>query len=167
MGRPLERTDCDELAHYIHQRNQICSNNLLEALKFNHGIPDNDNPVLPVELPPIPNEVMAEAVKVAFPTWVNSIKRIQHAVCAEYNITLSELLSQRRHKNIVRPRQVAMYLCKTLTDRSFPEIGRRFGGRDHTTVISAVHRIELICASDDVFRAGVETLAETLAEPCQ
>jgi len=165
MGRPIHRTDCDDLGHYIHQRNQICSHNLLEALQANHGEPaDNEGPEppLPIVLQPIPNEVIAEASQLAFPSWVNAIKRIQHAVCEEYNISLAVLCSQRRHKSIVRPRQIAMYLCRTLTDRSFPEIGRRFGGRDHTTVLSAVRRVETICASDEEFRGRIGALAESI-----
>jgi len=165
MGRPLLRSDCADLENYTRQQNEICSRELLEALQANHG-QDND-PVIPppVVLPPIPNHVIADATQIAFPVWVNAIKRIQRAVCAEYNITLLELCSQRRHKNIVRPRQIAMYLCKTLTDRSFPEIGRRFGGRDHTTAISAVRRVEILCASDEAFRVRVEALAESMAAP--
>jgi chromosomal replication initiator protein len=113
---------------------------------------------------PIPNAAMAEAAQIAFPSWVGAIKRIQHAVCAEYGITMTELCSQRRHKKIVRPRQVAMYLCKTLTDRSYPEIGRRFGGRDHTTAISSVTRIEQLCATDEIFRSQINSLAESLGD---
>lgn len=111
---------------------------------------------------PIPNIEMAEAVKIAFPSWVSAIKRIQHAVCAEFDITLAELCSQRRNVRVVRPRQVGMYLCKTLTDRSYPEIGRRFGGRDHSTVISAVRRVEELSISDEKFRIRVEALAGSM-----
>jgi len=161
MGRPLEKSDCDELGAYIHKRNIVCSFNLLEALQAAHGGSNENNPPS-ITLQPIPNEAIAEASRVAFPSWVGAIKRIQHAVCAEYGITMTELLSQRRHKKIVRPRHVAMYLCKTLTDRSFPEIGRRFGGRDHTTTINAVQRVERLCATDEVFRIQIEAFAESL-----
>lgn len=166
MGVPETRPVCVDPQQYTQQQNQICSANLLKALQANHGIqlPDNDNPPPPIVLPPIPNAVIAAAAQVAFPSWVNAIRRIQQAVCVEYNITHSDLCSQRRHKNIVRPRQVAMYLCKTLTDRSFPEIGRRFGGRDHSTAISAVRRVELLCASDETFRSRVESLAASMGE---
>ena len=66
------------------------------------------------------------------------IEDIQRIVARQYNVSRADLLSSRRTANVVRPRQVAMYLAKTLTLRSLPEIGRRFGGRDHTTVLHAV-----------------------------
>ena len=69
------------------------------------------------------------------------IEDIQRIVARQYNVSRADLLSSRRTANVVRPRQVAMYLAKTLTLRSLPEIGRRFGGRDHTTVLHAVRKI--------------------------
>ena len=71
-----------------------------------------------------------------------TIDEIQRAVADYFNLRLAEMLSERRARNIVRPRQIAMYLSKQLTSRSLPEIGRRFGGRDHTTVMHAVRKIE-------------------------
>ena len=76
------------------------------------------------------------------------IEDIQRVVARQYNVSRSDLLSSRRTANVVRPRQVAMYLAKTLTLRSLPEIGRRFGGRDHTTVLHAVRKIEALVARD-------------------
>ena len=76
------------------------------------------------------------------------IEDIQRVVARQYNVSRSDLLSSRRTANVVRPRQVAMYLAKTLTLRSLPEIGRRFGGRDHTTVLHAVRKIEALVAKD-------------------
>ena len=69
------------------------------------------------------------------------IEDIQRVVAKHYNVSRQELVSNRRTRVIVKPRQIAMYLSKTLTPRSFPEIGRRFGGRDHTTVLHAVRKI--------------------------
>ena len=77
-----------------------------------------------------------------------TIEDIQRAVCAHYRIDKSEMASQRRVRSLARPRQVAMYLAKELTPRSFPEIGRRFGGRDHSTVIHAVRTIGTLRQSD-------------------
>lgn len=77
-----------------------------------------------------------------------TIEEIQRAVCAHYRIDRGEMSSQRRTRCVARPRQVAMYLAKELTPRSFPEIGRRFGGRDHSTVIHAVRTIETLRAGD-------------------
>jgi chromosomal replication initiator protein len=77
-----------------------------------------------------------------------TIEDIQRAVCAHYRLDKSEMASQRRTRCVARPRQVAMYLAKELTPRSFPEIGRRFGGRDHSTVIHAVKTIEALRVGD-------------------
>lgn len=77
-----------------------------------------------------------------------TIEDIQRAVCAHYRIDKSEMASQRRVRSLARPRQVAMYLAKELTPRSYPEIGRRFGGRDHSTVIHAVKTIATLRQSD-------------------
>lgn len=77
-----------------------------------------------------------------------TIEDIQRAVCAHYRIDKSEMASQRRTRAVARPRQVAMYLAKELTPRSYPEIGRRFGGRDHSTVIHAVRTIESLRHDD-------------------
>ncbi|GHF12853.1 chromosomal replication initiator protein DnaA [Kordiimonas sediminis] len=71
-----------------------------------------------------------------------TIDEIQRTVADYFNLRLAEMLSERRARNIARPRQIAMYLSKQLTSRSLPEIGRRFGGRDHTTVMHAVRKVE-------------------------
>ena len=72
--------------------------------------------------------------------------------------------ASRRTANVVRPRQVAMYLAKTLTLRSLPEIGRRFGGRDHTTVLHAVRKIEALVSRDVALSEEVESLKRQLQE---
>ena len=72
------------------------------------------------------------------------------------------MLSARRARAVARPRQVAMYLAKQLTARSLPEIGRKFGGRDHTTVIHAVRRIEQLRESDNALNEDVEKLQRLL-----
>ncbi|MDH4097799.1 MAG: chromosomal replication initiator protein DnaA, partial [Nitrospira sp.] len=66
---------------------------------------------------------------------------IQEAVCAQFHVKMSELKSRRRSKTLVHPRQIAMYLCRELTDASYPEIGRQFGGKDHTTIIHACRQV--------------------------
>ena len=75
---------------------------------------------------------------------------IQRRVADYFNIKLSDLLSARRARQVARPRQVAMYLCKHLTSKSLPSIGRKFGGRDHTTVMHAVKRIDELRQTDSV-----------------
>ncbi|GAB4071729.1 chromosomal replication initiator protein DnaA [Ancylobacter sonchi] len=89
---------------------------------------------------------------------------IVRVVAKHYNVTRADLLSQRRTANVVKPRQIAMYLSKTLTLRSLPEIGRRFGGRDHTTVLHAVRKIEGLCAGNTVISGEVKALTAVLAE---
>ncbi|MGN6284965.1 MAG: chromosomal replication initiator protein DnaA [Afipia sp.] len=92
------------------------------------------------------------------------IEDIQRVVARQYNVSRSDLLSSRRTANVVRPRQVAMYLAKTLTLRSLPEIGRRFGGRDHTTVLHAVRKIEALVSKDLALSDEVELLKRQLQD---
>jgi chromosomal replication initiator protein len=92
------------------------------------------------------------------------IEEIQRIVARQYNVSRSDLLSARRTANVVRPRQIAMYLAKTLTLRSLPEIGRRFGGRDHTTVLHAVRKIENLIGNDTTLAAEIEVLKGQLQE---
>ncbi|MBT9292804.1 chromosomal replication initiator protein DnaA [Prosthecodimorpha staleyi] len=86
------------------------------------------------------------------------IEDIQRIVCKQYNVSKADLLSSRRTRTVVRPRQIAMYLSKTLTPRSLPEIGRRFGNRDHTTVLHAVRKIEDMIKTDRAFQDEVDGL---------
>jgi chromosomal replication initiator protein len=92
------------------------------------------------------------------------IEDIQRIVARHYNVSRGDLLSSRRTANVVRPRQVAMYLAKTLTLRSLPEIGRRFGGRDHTTVLHAVRKIETLVGADTALAEEIEALKRQLQE---
>ncbi len=92
------------------------------------------------------------------------IEDIQRVVARHYNVSRGDLLSSRRTANVVRPRQVAMYLAKTLTLRSLPEIGRRFGGRDHTTVLHAVRKIENLVGNDTSLAEEIESLKRQLQE---
>lgn len=91
-----------------------------------------------------------------------TVEEIQRRVSEHYNIRLSELIGPTRVRTIARPRQIAMYLCKTLTSRSLPEIGRRFGGRDHTTIMHGVKRIEELKAKDSQVAEDLEMLRRTL-----
>ncbi len=91
-----------------------------------------------------------------------TVDKIQRAAAKQFGISMEEMLSKRRARAIARPRQVAMYVCKMLTTRSLPDIGRRFGGRDHTTVIHAVKRIDQLRAEDSGLNASIESLLETL-----
>ncbi len=91
-----------------------------------------------------------------------TIEEIQRQVSEHYNIRLSDLIGPKRVRNIARPRQVAMYLSKQLTTRSLPDIGRRFGGRDHTTVMHGVRRIEDLKSHDNQIAEDVELLRRAL-----
>lgn len=92
------------------------------------------------------------------------IEDIQRIVARHYNVSRQELVSNRRTRVIVKPRQIAMYLSKTLTPRSFPEIGRRFGGRDHTTVLHAVRKIEELISEDNKLSHEIELLKRLINE---
>jgi len=87
-----------------------------------------------------------------------TVDKIQRAVVEEFKITMDDMVSKRRARAVARPRQVAMYLCKKLTKRSLPDIGRRFGGRDHTTVMHAVKRITQLRSEDPVLDGQIKTL---------
>jgi|TARA_R110002049_G_scaffold44333_6_gene130216 chromosomal replication initiator protein len=91
-----------------------------------------------------------------------SVEEIQRKVSDHYNIRLSDMIGPKRLRSYARPRQVAMYLCKQMTSRSLPEIGRRFGGRDHTTVMHGVRRIEELKHSDDQIAEDLELLRRAL-----
>ena len=91
-----------------------------------------------------------------------TIDEIQKRVADHFKIRHAEMVSARRARAVARPRQIAMYLAKQLTPRSLPEIGRRFGGRDHTTVIHAVKQVEKLRAADNEIDADVRTLMRAL-----
>jgi len=92
-----------------------------------------------------------------------SVADIQRAVCGHFRLSNSELLSKDRHKSVAFARQVAMYLCRQRLKCSFPELGRAFGNRDHTTVISAVRRVEALKNSDPRVAAHLEAIEKKLA----
>lgn len=87
-----------------------------------------------------------------------TIQEIQLQVCADYGVTLLDLVSRRRGRGIVQPRQVAMWLARHGTVASLSEIGKAFGGRDHTTVMHALERVDGQMARDPVFWARVQQL---------
>jgi chromosomal replication initiator protein len=91
-----------------------------------------------------------------------TIEDIQKRVAEYYGIKISDMQSARRSQNVARPRQVAMYLAKMLTSRSLPEIGRKFGGRDHTTVLHAVRKVEEVRTQDREFSDDLDILRRTL-----
>jgi len=93
---------------------------------------------------------------------VITIQQIQKAVAQTYKLTNEELLSKNNARQISHPRQVAMYLCKNLTKHSYPEIGRAFGGKHHTTVMHSVEKIEAQVTTDETLQRLISELAESL-----
>lgn len=109
------------------------------------------------------DDVIRDLVRPADPRRIR-VEDILRIVSKHYGVSRADLLSARRTANVVRPRQIAMYLAKTLTLRSLPEIGRRFGGRDHTTVLHAVRKIEGLVQGDKVLADEIEVLKRLLQE---
>lgn len=95
---------------------------------------------------------------------VITVEDIQETVALRFHVKVSDLKSKRRTKTLVHPRQVAMYLCRELTDASFPEIGREFGGKDHTTIIHACKQIQKSQESDSVLRNTLESLKDEIGK---
>lgn len=91
-----------------------------------------------------------------------TVDEIQKTVADHFSLKQADLLSERRTRSVARPRQIAMYLCKQHTTRSYPDIGRRFGGRDHTTVLHGVRKIEELMPKDDQIARDVEALTRKL-----
>lgn len=89
---------------------------------------------------------------------------IEEIVAARYHVRITDLNSRRRSKTLVHPRQIAMYLCRELTDSSFPEIGRQFGGKDHTTIIHGCRQIAKALEADSDLRATIESLKSEITK---
>lgn len=116
---------------------------------------------------PITIELTNEALRGILPDSsqkVITISSIQKAVCKYFSISLNELIGQRREQKVVKPRQIAMYLCKELTGASYPEIGAEFGDRDHTTVIHSYRKIDRNI-EDPYFRTSIENIRSLLSGP--
>jgi len=109
------------------------------------------------------DEILSHIYRTGEPKRVR-IEDIQRVVARHYNVSKTELLSNRRTRTIVKPRQVAMYLSKVMTPRSLPEIGRRFGGRDHTTVLHAVRKIEDLSGTDNNLAQELELLRRLISD---
>ena len=125
----------------------------------------------PPEEPPEPTVKQQEEASVAPPDdpielYTNKVRLIdiQNLVAKHYGITRHDILSQRRQNKITMPRQVAYWLSKTTTLMSYSQIGRRFGPRDHTTIMHGVQKIERMMQSDENLRAEVEGLKNQIME---
>jgi chromosomal replication initiator protein len=118
---------------------------------------------------PVTLEVAEETVgqRGQHPGRKTSIEDIQRKTAEFYKLDIREFHAASRARRVARPRQVAMYLSRELTMRSLPEIGRRFGGRDHTTVLHACRRVAELCAEDPVFKQEVDFLRQVLSKTMQ
>ncbi|MCA9564528.1 MAG: chromosomal replication initiator protein DnaA [Myxococcales bacterium] len=92
-----------------------------------------------------------------------SVEKIQKTVCTYFNVRLADLRGKTRKRDVSHPRQIAMYLAKEITGESYPQLGKAFGGRDHTTVLAGYRRIESMISEDMTTRAAVENLARQLS----
>lgn len=153
MGRPILSSDCDELQHFVEKRNIICSRNFLAALISNHGTAANDDQPQ-TEEPPAPDPEPSPTVLI--PT--NKIEQIKRSVCKKFGVSKQHIESASRKKGVVHPRQIGMYLARKHTTHSYPEIGRRFGGRDHTTILHAFEKIQALVKRDETVAAVVAEL---------
>ncbi|BAQ16145.1 chromosomal replication initiator protein DnaA [Methyloceanibacter caenitepidi] len=111
----------------------------------------------------VAEQIVRDLMRGAEPRRVR-IDDILRTVSKHYGVNRSDLLSGRRNRSIVRPRQIGMYLAKLLTSRSLPEIGRRFGNRDHTTVLHAIRKVEQLMSDDTQLREEIELLKRLLRD---
>jgi chromosomal replication initiation ATPase DnaA len=147
----VERQEREEAARLEHERKLQEERRVLIAHARKVSRLDNDAGS-PRPAPPAHRDWMSVNPQIP------PILRIQRAVCSYYGITRVDLISSRRTANLIMPRHIAMYLAKTLTLCSLPEIGRRFGGRDHTTIISAIRKIDDLKLSDGRVASDVAAL---------
>ena len=122
-------------------------------------LPDVPAPAPVPAWPVIMYANLEDPIKQVYPP----IQRIQRVVAQYYRVTVKDICSPRRTKDIVRPRMVAAYLCKKFTDRSYPEIGRRFGRRDHTTILHSIRVIESLKDRDADLNRDLCILSEAVA----
>ena len=115
-------------------------------------------------------EISLEMAKIVLKDMVNetvktiSVEMIQKEVANFFNISMSDLKAKRRSRNIMQPRQIAMYLARKLTNLSFPEIGNAFGGKDHTTVLHSCKKIDLTIQADVQLKNTIEKINTTLKQ---
>ena len=145
---PYVRDDSEQISV---DKARHSTDRLLERLIEYHGELSEEAQPEPEVVPVDEDEEVSEPIEVCvLPVLdtVPTIEGIKRVVCRHYGLTHTEMISQRRALRVVRPRQMAMLLCKDLTARSFFEIGRRFGDKDHTTVMHACQRTERFLATD-------------------
>ena len=145
MRDALPNDDCG-----FDRKNRMASDRLAALLKEQHdySIARPEGLARKIEIRAkdflTPIEICVLPIRDAVPT-VDAIKRV---VCRHFSISHDDIMSERRLKEVVRPRQIAMYLCREKTRRSLPDIGRMFGGKDHTTVLHADRKIRELMLKD-------------------
>ncbi|GAA0778211.1 chromosomal replication initiator protein DnaA [Roseibium denhamense] len=144
----------DDVADYI-ARYVISSARDLEGA-LNRLFAHNQLTKQPVTMQ-LAEKTLHDLVRIGEPRSIK-VEEIQQVICKHYSVTKADLLSSCRARTLVRPRQIAMYIAKVMTGRSLPEIGRRFGNRDHTTVLHAVRKIEAMVSKDKSLSQEVELL---------
>jgi hypothetical protein len=152
-----------------HPRNAVTDHGIDLKRKPELTVVEPPAPPLPPEAepppgvdPPLPEPMLSEAAAPAVPPMLG-IRTIQRVVCEHYGVSLVDLLSSRRTKAIVLPRQVAVWLCRRLTPHSLPAIGPHFGGRDHTTMLHNARRIDELRQSDPAMQAKLDAFIAVLA----
>lgn len=152
-----------------HAKNKASSRKLLMALFYHHGTNANMSPPKgwkkrepkPVEAPKVTFRAEKDVAADIDPLKIEDIKR---EICEYFDITRMELVSPRRNVMSVRCRHIAMLMCKRFTGRSLPEIGRRLGGRDHSTILHGIRRIEELSKADWMIAYDVAHIEATLAK---
>lgn len=177
MTRIQNAWDRMEDPQYIHSRNVACSRKLLDILISVHGTEDDLEIVKkPEKKPAKPHRNLEPKwwhtmwfgnlvdLDMQFPGDPLTVSRIQSVVAKEYGLTRDDILSAKRTHKYIMPRHIAMYLAKEMTGKSTPEIGRRFGNRDHTSAMYAIQKISARCVSDQEFAIKISALkAEIMA----
>jgi chromosomal replication initiator protein len=109
--------------------------------------------------------LIREALRIPTRPSVTTVEDIQRVVCEHFRIKLAQLTGRDRHQEVALPRQVAMYLCRERLGTSFPQIGAKFGGKDHTTVISAVNKIKRLLTEQHAVKQDLDAIGARLAGP--
>lgn len=160
MSITLADTECD-----AYKRTRKATGKLLSALFEHHDfrVPSPPKPpkTIPIYVAP-PTIETIEVCILPIPSPKITIDVIKRVVCRHYAISHADMISQRRTIKIGRPRMVAIYLSRSLTERSLPEIGRKFGNRDHTTALHSVSKVADLIMTDPVIAADVQALSAQL-----
>lgn len=161
MGMTMETTFADTECD-THRRTRRASSKLLSALFEHHDfrVPKPPKTIPIYVAPPIAEPIEVCILPIAAPKiTIDAIKRV---VCRHYNISHADMISPRRTIKIAQPRMIAVYLARSLTERSLPEIGRKFGNRDHTTALHSVSKIADLIMTNPAVAADVQTLSAQL-----